>query len=90
MGRGQSNQRIELPCKFGTLVAEVVRDDEDYREIAVDLMRSDGKGYQVAVIGTDEHPEGPPNVHVHLWDGEHEETETVWRMNPDGNGFFCE
>ena len=43
MGRKQSNERIVLPCKFGKLVCEVVSNDDEYKEFAIDLYRNDGK-----------------------------------------------
>ena len=40
-----------LETKFGKLVAWVVRNDEDFKEFAIDLIGNDGKEYQVACNG---------------------------------------
>ena len=92
MGRSKDNERIVLPCKFGKLVCEVVRDDEDYKEFAIDLHRSDGKEYQVAVIGTNESSDDPhfndDMVHVYAWDGQHEDCSYHVYMDPSGDGWY--
>ena len=94
MGRGQDNERIELPCKFGTLVCEVVRDDEDYKEFAIDLYRNDGKAVQVCVVGTNEHDVGnffdKTCVHVDLWNGEDEDSDGRHYTEPFGEGYWGE
>ena len=42
MGKNEDDERIVLPCKFGKLVCEVVRDDDECKELAIDLYRDDG------------------------------------------------
>lgn len=102
MGRGQQNERIVLPCKFGKLVCEVVRDDDEYKEFAIDLYRNDGKAVQVCVVGTCEY-EPPADaeptpmqakqhdmVHVDYWDGEDEDCCGVHYVEPFGDGWWGE
>lgn len=67
-------QRIEIPCAFGTLVAEVAGDHGIYDEIEVDLVR-DGKLMQLCCVGTG--PDARPghdgdDLHVYVWDGSDE------------------
>lgn len=99
-------KRIELPCKFGMLVCECVRDDEDYKEFAIDLYRNDGKVVQVCVVGTNEgelfladwmKPEQRAEaarihrmVHVNLWDGESEGCRGIHYVEPFGEGWWGE
>lgn len=78
----RQGKRIEIPCRFGTLVAEVAGDPGIYDEIEVDLVRPDGMLMQLAVVGTS--PEGDdvePGLHVYVWDGS-DESPTV-TVHPD-------
>ena len=100
MGRSNDNERIVLPCKFGKLVCEVVRDDEEYKEFAIDLYRNDGKAVQVCVVGTDEWEWHEPNlatpmekrqhdmVHINYWDGEDEDCYGQHFVEPYGDGWW--
>ncbi|MBQ9000487.1 MAG: hypothetical protein IJ087_01385 [Eggerthellaceae bacterium] len=92
MGRSNDNERLVLPCKFGKLVCEVVRDDDEYKEFAIDLHRNDGKVVQVCVVGTNEYDEcnGDDKVHVNLWDGEREDSCGVHHIEPYGDGWWGE
>lgn len=106
MGRSKDNERLVLECKFGKLVCEVVRDDEDYKEFAIDLYRNDGKAVQVCVVGTDEgklhvadwmKPEQQIEavrnfrmVHVSLWDGDDQDCCKVHYVEPYGDGWWGE
>ena len=106
MGRDQDNERIVLDTKFGKLVCEVVRDDEDYKEFAIDLYRNDGKAVQVCVVGTDEHEwertdwfddetnrkfeEQNGKVHIYMSDGESQDCEGSWYVEPYGEGWWGE
>lgn len=102
MGRGQDNERMVLECKFGKLVCEVVRNDDEYKEFAIDLYRNDGKAVQVAVIGTDEYEMWKPErlnhierkqhsmVHVYYWDGEDEDCYGQHFVEPFGDGWWGE
>lgn len=95
MGRGQENGRLVLDCKFGKLVCEIVRADEDYREFAVDLYRNDGKVVQVCVVGTYESDVweeaiGEDKVHVDLWNGEDEDCCDRHYVEPFGGGWWGE
>lgn len=93
MGRGQGNERIVLPCKFGKLVCEVMRDDDDYREFAIDLYRNDGKAVQVCVVGTDERGgdlDGVDKVHIYMYDGENEDCCGQHFVEPFGDGWWGE
>ena len=92
MGRSKDNERLVLDTKFGKLVCEVVRDDDDYREFAIDLYRNDGKAVQVCVVGTNEYDEvsGDDMVHVNLWDGEHEDCCATHHVKPFGDGWWGE
>jgi len=96
-----AEERIELPCKFGTLVCEVFSNG-DFKELAIDLVRPDGKGYQVCVVGTNENCDGldlfseeerieyRDRIHVYLWDGEEPDCCEQWHMNPDGDGYYAD
>ena len=100
MGNNAKN-RIELPCKFGTLVCEVTRADEDYREFSIDLVRNDGHEVQIACIGTNENDEGlslfsdeelrqyRDMVHVYLWNGESQDCCGEHYVAPFGDGYYC-
>ena len=94
MGRNRDNERMVLECKFGKLVCEVVRYDEDYREFAIDLYRNDGKVTQVCVVGTYESAAwtevGDDKVHVDLWDGESEDCCKRHYVEPYGDGYWGE
>ena len=87
-----AKERLELKCKFGTLIAWVVRDDDEYKEIEVDLVANDGKEYQVACIGTDEYEfegnEFASKVHTYLWNGMQEEVAKDYYMDPCGEGYY--
>lgn len=96
-----SSMPVVLDCKFGEIVCEVVRSDEDYRELEVDLVRPDGRAYQVCIVGTNENEDGlqfmdPPareryrdNLHIHYWDGHDEDQcdEGIF-LDPEGEGFY--
>jgi hypothetical protein len=105
MGRSNDNERLVLECKFGKLVCEVVRDDDEYKEFAIDLHRNDGKVVQVCVVGTNE---GDPfladwmtlkqkieaernshMVHIDLWDGDDQDCCGRFHTKPFGDG-WCE
>ena len=106
MGRSKDNERIVLPCKFGKLVCEVVRDDESYKEFVIDLYRDDGKAVQICVVGTDEGElfvadwmkperriEAARNhrmVHVDLWDGDEQDCSGRHYVEPYGDGWYGE
>lgn len=102
MGRSKDNERIVLPCKFGKLVCEVVRDDDEYKEFAIDLYRDDGKVVQVCVIGTDEYElresanrstertKQHDMVHVHVWDGDSQDCHWSTYVEPYGDGWWGE
>ena len=102
MGRSKDNERLVLPCKFGKLVCEVVRDDDEYKEFAIDLYRNDGKVVQVCVVGTCEYglPEGCEQtnaqerhyntVHVDYWNGEDEDCYGSQHVEPYGDGWWGE
>ena len=87
-----SSEKLELQTKFGTLVAWVVRDDEDYKEFAIDLIANDGKEYQVACIGTDEYSDDPhyndDKVHIYTWDGHDPDCCHQEYMDPNGEGYY--
>ena len=96
MGRFTLTERMDeclvLETKFGKLVCWKVRDDEDYREFAIDLIGNDGREYQVATIGTCENSDDPhfndDMVHVYTWDGQHEDCAGQLYMNPHGDGWY--
>lgn len=106
MGRNEDNERIVLPCKFGKMVCEVVRDDESYKELAIDLYRNDGKAVQVCVVGTRDDgyedlasftPEQNARirryhdtVHVALFDGENGDPCGEHLVEPFGDGWWGE
>ena len=75
-------KRIEIPCAFGTLIAEEFGDPGVYDEIAIDLMRPDGATMQLCVAGTWS-GEGcyEPELHVHVWDGSDESPTISVRPN---------
>lgn len=79
---GKQGKRIEIPCAFGTLVAEVAGDPGIYDEIEIDLVRPDGKLMQLCVAGTGPKPcgkDGEYDLHVYAWDGSDEcPTTTVY------------
>ena len=60
-------KRLEVPCAFGTLVAEPVGDPGIYDEIAIDLIRPDGRLMQLVVAGARSGDD--PELHVYVWDG---------------------
>lgn len=72
-------KRIEIPCHFGTLVAEVAGDPGVYDEIEIDLVRPDGKLMQLCVAGTN--PDPDDGLHVYVWDGTDESP--THEVNPD-------
>ena len=68
----KQGKRIEIPCAYGTLVAEVAGDPGVYDEIEIDLVRPDGALMQLCVAGTstvDTDVAGNPELHVYVWDG---------------------
>jgi len=95
---------LVLDTKFGKLVCWKVRDDEEYKEFSIDLIANDGKEYQVATIGTDEHGfyESPflskecieklrkrhASIHTYLWDGNGEDSCESFFMDPHGDGYY--
>ena len=102
MGRSKDNERLVLPCKFGKLVCEVVRDDDEYKELAIDLYRDDGKVVQVCVVGTDEYELYKPErlsymdkkrhdmVHIYYYDGEDPDVYGQQFVEPYGDGWWGE
>ncbi len=74
-------ERIEIPCAYGTLVAEVAGDPGIYDEIEVDLVRPDGKLMQLCVVGTEMFEGGPRGLHVYVWDGSDESPTVEVRPN---------
>lgn len=92
MGRSEENERMVLDTKFGKLVCEVMSDG-DYKEFAIDLVRPDGRAYQVAVVGTNEHSDDPhyndDMVHVYTWDGQYEDCAEQFYMDPNGEGWYA-
>ena len=73
----KQENRIEIPCAFGTLVAEVAGDPGVYDEIEIDLVRPDGMLMQLCVAGTGPGSDGWRNpeesdLHVYVWDGSDE------------------
>jgi len=86
-------ERLELPCKFGTLVCEIARDDEAYKEFAIDLHRNDGKIVQVCVVGTDKLHDKYGNersVHIYMYDGDDQDVARSFYTNPFGDGWYGE
>jgi hypothetical protein len=70
---GKQGKRIEIPCAFGTLVAEVVGDPGIYDEIGIDLVRPDGATMQLVTAGTGPNAKGEGHdLHVYVWDGSDE------------------
>lgn len=100
----KSPDSIEVECKFGTLVCSVFSDNDDYRELAIDLVRPDGRSYQVCCVGTDEHEPWSfdwltkekneqhrrenRSVHVYVWNGEDEDCCDQFYMDPNGDGHW--
>lgn len=85
------DEALVLDTKFGKLVCWKVRDDEDYKEFAIDLIANDGKEYQVATIGTNEgfndlHCDNL--VHIYAWDGHYEDCAGELYMDPHGDGWY--
>jgi len=74
-------ERIEIPCAYGTLVAEVAGDSGIYDEIEVDLIRPDGKLMQLCVVGTETFEGRPSDLHVYVWDGSDESPTVEVRPN---------
>ena len=87
-----AKEKLELDTKFGRLVCWMVRDDEDYKEFAIDLVTHDGREYQVATIGTNEGSDDPhfndDMIHAYIWDGQHEEEPRQLYMDPHGDGYY--
>ena len=84
--------KLVLETKLGKLVCWKVRDDEGYKEFAIDLIANDGKEYQVATIGTNEGSDDPhfndDMVHAYIWDGQHPDDPEQFYMDPHGDGFY--
>lgn len=79
-------ERIEIPCAFGTLVAEQAGEPGIYDEIEIDLVRPDGRLMQLVVAGTGPGSDGVRNandsdLHVYVWDGS-DESPSVF-VHPD-------
>jgi len=73
MSQRENNiERIEIPCAYGMLVAEVVGDPGIYDEIEIDLVRPDGSLMQLCVAGTETFEGKPCDLHVYVWDGSDE------------------
>lgn len=87
-----SNDTLVLETKFGKLVCWKVRDDEEYKEFAIDLMANDGREYQVATIGTIEWSNDPhyndDMMHAYIWNGQHPEDPASFFMDPHGDGWY--
>lgn len=77
---------FEIPCCFGKLVVYEFLNDEEYREVAIDLEKPDGTGTQIAIIGTYE-LEPEHGIHTYVWDGDCEEA--VWRHETKPDGEYC-
>lgn len=106
MSRSKDNKRMVLECKFGKLVCDVMRDDDEYKEFAIDLYRNDGKVVQVCVVGTveSEHEycdafSADANrelakyhgmVHTCLYDGEDPDSCQRLYTEPYGGGWWGE
>lgn len=41
---------LSVRCSFGRIVASVMRNDNEYNDIAIDLMTDDGRDLQLAVV----------------------------------------
>ena len=78
----KQGKRLEVPCAFGTLVAEAVGDVGIYDEIEIDLVRPNGTAMQLCVAGTWS-GEGvlEPELHIHVWDGSDESPTISVRPN---------
>lgn len=94
MGRSKDNDRLVLHTKFGKLVCEVMRDDADYKEFAIDLYRKDGKAVQILVVGTDEYTDDPctssNKVHTYIYDGEDADVAADFYTEPFGDGWWTD
>lgn len=75
-----TSKRIEIPCAFGTLVAEQAGDPGIYDEIEIDLIGHDGRMMQLVVVGTstyDTDADGNPELHTYVWDGSDESANII-------------
>ena len=75
---------VRVPCKAGTLVAEFRGDRGIYDGIEVDLVRSDGRKTQCALVETDDAGE----LHVFSWDGDNEDYVSKQIVNPHGEYWY--
>ena len=81
---GAGEERVRVPCKAGTLVAEFRGDRGIYDGIEVDLVRRDGRKTQCALVETDDAGE----LHVLAWDGNEENYVSKQVVDPDGDYWY--
>lgn len=76
-------ERLEVPCAYGTLVAEFFGQPGTYDGISVDLVRPDGSATQLCVAESveDGHER---KLHVLSWDGDSERAVYEQLVKPDG------
>lgn len=81
---GTGEESITVPCKVGSLFAEFRGDRGIYDGIEVDLVRSDGRKTQCALVETDDAGE----LHVLCWDGDNEDYVAKQIVNPHGEYWY--
>ena len=76
----KQGKRLEVPCAFGTLVAEQAGDPGIYDEIEIDLIDNEGRMMQLVVVGTSKYDtdiDGNPELHTYVWDGSDESANLI-------------
>lgn len=48
--RDGNSPALSVRCSFGRIVASVMRNDDEYNDIAIDLFTDDGRDLQLAVV----------------------------------------
>lgn len=84
--------RLNVPCRFGTLTAFPQGDTGSFDGIEVDLVDAHGTLHQVSLaesVSAGELGEGETGLHTFAWDGAGESPATETWCDPEGEAWFA-